>query len=128
MNISSGSSGLAAALTNPTHLAKQKGNLVNDYPVKFRGVEYIDAETAYQKVKRTSEWMNLDGLKSLMVEIMVCKFIQHPRLIEAVMKNGGVEFLKTCSHRVVGGRWEGIGMQSPFIQCLVEAFKKVTGA
>lgn len=129
MNISSNEKGLGGALTNPSELAYLKGNVVNHYPVKFRGVVYADAEKAYQETKRMSKMMTFEELQSLMVEIIVAKLIQNPRLIEAVAKRGGSEFLKKCSH-VVGhriSRWEGVGSQSAFIKCLTLAYQKVTG-
>lgn len=52
--ISSSAKGLAAALTNPTELAKSKGNLTQSYPVEFRGKTYKDAEAAYQALKSTA--------------------------------------------------------------------------
>lgn len=131
MNISSNEYGLGGALTNPTELSFLKKNVVNHYPVKFRGVVYADAEKAYQETKRMSKMMSFEELQDLMVEIIAAKFIQHPRLIEAVAKRGGSEWLKTCSH-IVGpahriSRWEGHGLQSAFIKCLTLAYHKVTG-
>lgn len=127
-NISSNEKGLGGALTNPSELAFLKGNVVNHYPVKFRGVVYADAENAYQETKNVSKMMSFVELQELMIEIIVQKFIQHPRLIEAVTKRGGSEWLMTCSH-IVGrmSRWEGNGMQSAFIRCLTLAYKKVAG-
>ena len=52
INIWSGSDiGIGAALTNPTELAFRKGNIKNRYPVTFRGVNFRDAESAYQEYK-----------------------------------------------------------------------------
>ena len=66
-----------AAFTNPTKLAKEKGNLKNDYKVLFNDREYDDAEEAYQenKGKDTSEDFDV------MVDIIVSKFLQHPKLM-----------------------------------------------
>ncbi len=47
INISSNMRGLGGGLTNPTVLAKRKGNIAADYPVMFRGTQYPDAEAAF---------------------------------------------------------------------------------
>lgn len=126
-NISSNSTGLFAALTNPTDLAKKKGNLVNDYPVTFRGKRFIDAETAYQETKRNSTWMTKQELVDLLTEVDVQKFLQNPRLLEEIAKRGGVDFLKSCSHHLYrDGFWTGDGLNSPTVAVLVAAYIRVT--
>lgn len=62
-----------------------------------------------------------------MISILIAKLQQHPRLVEAMGKNGGAEWLKTCSHKVPTAKnhfWEGAGTRSLFIQCLIAAYKR----
>lgn len=122
INIWSGSDiGIGAALTNPTELAFRKGNIKKRYPVVFRDVNFPDAEAAYQKHKSR----DLQESIEVMTEIIVCKLQQHPRLFEEITKRGGVEWLKQCRH-IVGvrnSRWEGNGLESNFILCLVFAYQ-----
>ena len=124
-NIYSGSSdGLLAALTNPTELAYRKGKLKHHYPITDKnGKTWRDAEAAYQAFKTG----NTPRDKQIMTRIIKRKFEQHPKLVEAVRKRGGAEYLKECSH-IVGSRrsrWEGVKMQSNFICCLVNAYKAI---
>jgi len=126
MNIYSGSSegnGLAAALTNPTELAFRKGKLQQKYPVTVDGRTFMDAEAAYKAAKRD---LTFRELQSLMVRVLVAKLQQHRRLWQAIAKQGGVEWLETCSHSVNGGRWEGVGRKSAFIRCLIAAYEELS--
>lgn len=129
MNIWSGSkehSGLAAALTNPTRLAKKKGMLQGDYPVKVGERTFEDAEQAYQTLKRElPHHAELPELERLMTKVLALKLTQHPRLVEAMKTKGGATWLSQARHVVRGGRWEGEGLKSPFIRSLVAAFKQV---
>jgi hypothetical protein len=120
-NIWSGSRQLAV-LTNPTCLAKRKGCLRGDYPITTDdGTTYPDIEAAYHAIGwgRKSD---MKFLSDLMVSLMVKKFKQYPQIREAVKDSGGVPWLRRCSHRVNGGRWEGAGESSPFIACLIRAY------
>jgi len=129
MNIYSGSeegNGLAAALTNPTALAQRKGRLQQGYPVRYRGVTYPDAEAAYQAQKRGQPRLSFEALQEIMIEVLVAKLIQYPRLVRAIRRQGGVAWLETCRHKVNGGRWEGVGTESAFLLCLMEAYRRVT--
>jgi len=139
---------LAAALTNPTELARKKGRVRGHYPVFFRGVRYADAEAAYQAHKMTvrkgaidelllggrEELMEavvelLRGREELMAEILLAKLEQHPKLAAAVARAGGETWLAACSHVVYGrGWWEGEGLASPFIRALVVAWRLHTAA
>ena len=105
INIWSGSDiGIGSALTNPTELAFRKNKIKNHYPVTFRGVNFRDAESAYQEYKSRDMQESIE----IMTEIIVCKLQQHPRLSEEITKRGGVEWLKRCRH-IVGvrnSRWE----------------------
>jgi hypothetical protein len=113
--------GIGAALINPTELAFRKNKIKNHYPVTFRGVNFRDAESAYQEYKSRDMQESIE----IMTEIIVCKLQQHPRLFEAITQRGGVEWLKRCRH-IVGvrnSRWEGYGLESNFILCLVFAYQ-----
>lgn len=126
MNISSNEKGLGGALTNPTELAKSKGNLKNSYPITFLGIKYVDSEQAYQDNK-----LNQDDFDyALMVDILVCKLEQYPMLIDGIKKRGGLPFISECSHFVFPSydkrsRWTGQGQESLFIKALTEAYKKI---
>ncbi len=128
INIFSGSkecNGLGAALTNPTALALRKGTLRSAYPVTVRGRTFKDSEAAYQTLKRESDRMSFAELKELMVEVLICKLEQYPRLVTAIDRRGGVAWLESCRHVVNGGRWEGNGVESAFIGCLIKAFTHI---
>lgn len=126
INIFSGAdTPLGAALTNPTELARQKGNLHRSYPVRFNNKHYPDAETAYQVLKPQA----VDNVE-LMAEIIVAKFKQHPDLAADVQTRGGAAWLRTCTHftnaRTEGAqRWEGAGINSPFIRVLADAYERL---
>jgi hypothetical protein len=122
-NIWSGSRKLAV-FTNPTALAKRKGNLNHDYPVVFRGRKYADAESAYQSAKRSGPWLSFAEREQLCTAVVAAKLAQYPILVETITENGGEAWIEACSHRVGGrGRWEGVGRQSAFIRCLLRAYK-----
>ena len=121
INIWSGSNNrLGAALTNPTELAFRKGKLKNHYPVEFRNELFPDAEAAFKKFK-------VGEIKAdirLMAVIIGVKLEQHPRLFNAIRENGGLDWLRECSHivGVRGSRWEGKGLDSNFILALTMAY------
>jgi hypothetical protein len=124
-NIWSGAGKGLAVLTNPTELAKRKGNLRNSYPVVFRGCEYADAEAAYQaNKKRVSMGQKRIGL---MAEIIECKLEQHPAIMQMITDSGGIKFIEACSHIVYGRSWwEGKGLASPFIMALSIAYEDLS--
>ncbi|HLO85465.1 MAG TPA: hypothetical protein VK203_10745 [Nostocaceae cyanobacterium] len=127
INIWSGSRdmlGLGAALTNPTEISFRKGNIQHHYPVTFNGVTYVDLEAAFQAnryyVDYRDEWL----MKVLMIE----KLGRNEKLFNAIAENGGVEWLKHCSHIVPTASrhdWEGYGLNSRFIKCLALAYEIV---
>lgn len=127
INIFSGEQGLGAALTNPTQMARLKGRLDRDYPVTYRGVLWPDVESAYKTLARDEP---SDATRqALMVELIALKFRQHPGLREEVVRRGGAQWLSACSH-FTGARteraqrWEGQGLESPFIQALMAGFER----
>jgi energy-coupling factor transporter ATP-binding protein EcfA2 len=122
--ISSDAKGLAAALTNPTELAKSKGNLTESYPVEFRGKTYKDAEAAYQALKSTATKDNgPNSTYNLMVEIIKTKLEQYPRLFNGITKQGGSEWILSKTHQPTSKNtvWE-TGGQNWFIKALNEAY------
>ena len=124
-NIASTSKGIAAALTNPTELAKQKGNLVNSYPVVYNGVTYKDAEAAYQANK--APYLANKTTGKLMVDIITAKLQQHPSLVKGIDAKGGEQWLRSSTHIVKGDNfWEtGAGKQNAFMNALIQAYKNV---
>lgn len=128
VEISSNAKGLAAALTNPTELAKSKGNLTQSYPVEFKGKTYKDAETAYQSLKGTAA--KDDGPNNtynLMVDIIKAKLEQHPRLVSEINKKGGSAWILSSTHQPTSQNsvWE-TGGQNWFIKSLNDAYIAVT--
>lgn len=124
-NIWSGSNdGLSAALTNCTEIAFRKGKLKNHYPIVDKnGVVLPDSEAAYKKYKTGD--LNKD--MAIMTRIIAAKLKQYPRLVKHIAKRGGTEWLESCSH-IVGvknSRWEGVGIESNFISCLIAAYEIV---
>ena len=118
-NIWSGSR-MLAVLTAPTELARKKGNLRKSYPVKAFDQEWPDVEKAYQTLKKGSDLERA----ALMTHLLYVRFEQYPQIGEAVRDSGGVAWLEECSHIVMGKvRWEGVGRQSRFIRCLIEAYE-----
>lgn len=127
MNIFSGSSdgdGLGASLTNPTGLARRKGKIKCDFPVRFNGIDWPDAEKAYLTLA-------IDDIAHddmLMTQIIAAKFAQHPSLAAKVQTHGGVAFLETCKH-ITNARsarfraWEGFGRASRFIRNLIAGYE-----
>ncbi|MDQ3399021.1 MAG: hypothetical protein M3511_14885 [Deinococcota bacterium] len=111
-----------AALTNPTELAKRKGNLKRSYPLRDKnGRVWADSEAAYKAFK-TGDTPRDEGI---MVRIIAAKLQQYPELLRGIEDRGGVAWLEQCSH-VVGvrnSRWEGKGRDSRFIRCLIAAFE-----
>lgn len=109
---------LAAALTNPTELARRKGKLSTSYPIHFYDRAWRDVEESYLALAKFER--NEMQCDVLMAKMIATKFLQHPRLIEGVKQAGGALFLMACRHFT--GRtneWTGAGMQSRFIRNLV---------
>lgn len=128
-NIWSGSKTLAV-LTNPTELAKKRGNLKHSYPVRIAGRDFPDAEAAYQILKgEYDHFLSQSERCCVMREVIQAKFECHPHLAEFVEFNGGVKWLEKCDHWVRARRvsrrsmWEGQGRESLFIQCLIEGYE-----
>jgi len=127
VNIRSGTADgpLAAALTNPTELARRKGRFAGTYPVTFRRRDCPDAEAAFQAHKTTTP---LADRETLMAEILAAKLEQHPKRAAAIRRADGEPGLATCSHVVHGrGWWEGYGFESPFIRALVVVWRLTRG-
>lgn len=130
INIFSGSQGIGGALTNMSERAREKGKIKHSYPVLINDVRYPDSEAAYQALKIPGNVEYNDGL---MIDIISLKFIQNRKLLDLVTRNGGVSWLKKCSHftNAVSTRfqaWEGQGMDSRFIRDLVFGYNKaITG-
>lgn len=130
INIWSGATGLAGALTNMTERAKEKGKIKHSYPVSLIGRKFEDAEQAYQLLKRPLDEDYNDGL---MVDIIAAKLLQHQKLLTLTTNRGGVAWLERCSHMVKArsvraASWEGYGRESRFMRNLIAGYvKAVTG-
>jgi hypothetical protein len=143
INIASDSKGLGGALTNPTVLAHNKGNLQNHYPVSYQdnphreatrnkaeiynwdkpdGVPFASAEDAYQFYKNS---VPLQEREKLMADILRAKLTQYPELTLTIQQKGGIRWLETCSHRTKAKDpyWEGGGQDSAFVRSLTVAYQ-----
>jgi hypothetical protein len=128
INISSNTRGLGGALTNPTCLAKRKGNLAGDYPVRFRGSCYPDAEAAFHA---HTQGLPFEAQQVVSAQIVEAKLRQHPRLVAAIRAEGGIAWLEQCVHRTGArtasfARWEGEGRGSAYLRTLIRAYEAVT--
>lgn len=123
MNISSRAiDPFLAALTNPTEIARRRGNLSRSYPVVDKtGRVWPDSEAAYKAFKTG----NTPHDERVMVRIIAAKLEQHPELVEGIEARGGRAFLEGCDHLVGvrGSRWEGRGTASRFIRSLIAAYE-----
>ena len=122
---------LGAALTNPTEKSKKNGNITSSYPVKIKGKTYVDAETAYQALKDTSEATTKPAKEDsknykLMVDIITAKLQQHPVLAEGINMYGGSEFILKSIHQPTKKDtvWETKG-KNWFISALNDAYLNV---
>jgi hypothetical protein len=137
VEISSNSKGLAAALTNPTELAKSKGNITQSYPIYYTWLNeqgeaqdsnFKDVEEAYQRLKDSSETKtkpSLDKSKNykLMVDLLKTKLEQYPRLVSEITKQGGSAWVLASTHQPTKQNtvWE-TGGENWFIKALNEAY------
>jgi hypothetical protein len=143
VEISSNAKGLAAALTNPTELAKSKGNLSQSYPIYYQWLNnegeaedgnFKDVEEAYQELKDNREAKTKPSKEDsknyrLMVELITAKLQQHPRLATEITKAGGSKWIMNATHQPTKQNtvWE-TGGQNWFILALNDAYAKVTSA
>jgi hypothetical protein len=130
-NIFSGERSARTVLTNPTELARKKGNLRHSYPVEIDGVVYPDAEEAYQRLKLgLDHFAGMAEREALCTRVIEVKLRQYPQLVEFITVNGGGQWLAQCRH-FTGARtqdfaeWEGVGYESAFIRCLIKAYRAV---
>lgn len=125
MNINSRSTDpLLAALTNPTEIARRRGNLSHSYLVVDKtGRRWPDSEAAYKAFKTG----NTPRDERVMVRIIAAKLRQHPELMKGIDERGGVALLERCTHLVgvKNSRWEGQGVESRFIRCLIADYADV---
>ena len=135
--------GLGAALSPETKLASYLGNLQNNYPVSYqdnkelpagnygpenypeikpKGQPFASANQAYHAYQQPSE--QATQKINRMTEILKAKLEQHPRLVKAIAKRGGVQFLENSTHISSSQDkfWDGLGKESPFIQALSAAY------
>jgi hypothetical protein len=128
VEISSNAKGLAAALTNPTELAKSKGNLTQSYPIEFRGKTYKDSEAAYQDLKSIATKDNgPNSTYNLMVNIIKAKLQQYPKLVNEITNQGGSAWILSSTHQPTkqNSVWE-TGGKNWFIKSLNDAYLATT--
>ena len=130
-NIFSGGSSLARELTN----------VGNEFPITFRGADFVNSEHAYQTWKTGA--FDPDGYAArggkvdkpvrgdtfaLMTEIIREKLTEYPDLVDDVRSRGGARWLLSCRHDVTGDAfWESAGKDG-FIKALANAYMDVTGS
>jgi len=126
-NIWSGAKSGLAVLTNPTELAFRKGNLRRHWPVEWDGKAYPDSEALYQFFSKNCKG-DADACYGMCTHAVACKLYQYPVVFESIKISCGVNFLEQCSHFVNGRspRWEGKGVESGFIRCLITAYKELS--
>jgi hypothetical protein len=130
-NIFSGELSARTVLTNPTELARKKGNLRFAYPVTIDGVVYPDAEEAYQRLKlKLGHFADMAEREALCTHVIEAKLRQHGQLVEFITVNGGVQWLAQCRHFTRArtqafAEWEGVGYNSAFIRALIKAYRAV---
>lgn len=136
-NIWSGEHSPLAVLTNPTAIAKRKGTLRKDYPVRHAGQVFEDAEAVYHAIVtplKTKGYVAPARRELCSAYVAALKLSQHPQLVELIEANGGEAWLLQCSHFLSRTRrqpttfWEGQGAQSAFIRSLARAYAHVTGS
>lgn len=127
-NISSKGSAFARKLTN----------IGNNLTVEYKGTIFRNAEHAYQTWKSGefdesafkstafkpvgSKKVNKETNYQTMVEILTAKLQQHPELIEGITQRGGLAYLASSTHSVIGDAfWESSG-QNKFIEALIDAY------
>jgi len=125
-NIWSGADGGLAVLTNPTEIAFRKGKLKRHYPLSYNDKTYRDSE-AFYKAKSYNVKPNTKRCYQICKCAIVMKLQQYPEIFEAIKNSGGIEFLEQCSHIVynTSRRWEGHGVGSGYIRCLIGAYELV---
>lgn len=125
INIYSGESGLGAALTNPTELAKRKGGITRSYPIRVDGALFGDVEIAYFSLR--TKCQNDQEIRELMTALIAIKLQTYPELQQAITDHGGVAWLQKCTHYTSSNRqnistWEGDATSSKFIQLLIQGY------
>jgi hypothetical protein len=131
INISSKGDAFSKKLTNPG----------NDLEVEYKGTSFRNAEHAYQTWKSgefDEKAFNSTAFKPVgtkpankktnyqtMVEILTAKLEQHPELLTEIKEKGGLDFIKSSTHDVVGDNfWETKG-QNKFIKALADAYQQL---
>ena len=98
--ISSSAKGIGGSLSLNTAKAKKEGLITKDYPVTFRGKEYVDAAATYDahKATYTIALGEAEAAKvKLLREILGERFKQHLNLFGNVYDKGGVDFILKSS-------------------------------
>ena len=137
-----GISPFLAALTNRTNdlprtgkggstSSLEKGNVKNRYPVVFGGRIYPSSEHAYLQLSPEAGKPDTVSPEEidLMARIIAEKLRQNPKLLERVQQRiAGVgesatpqDWVQLLVHWTqAAGRWEGNGLESPFLQALAK--------
>lgn len=122
---------LACALSLKTGLSTRRGLLDNSLPMSFSDSElgaensqYVDAFNAYLANKENKKEKGFK--QKLMISVLTQKLVQHFGLVKTISSKGGVIWLQKCSYKDQDNSyWSGYGVRSPFIYCLIEAYKSV---
>jgi hypothetical protein len=115
--------------TNGATSSYEHGNISERFPVVFKGKVYPSAEHAYVASNVSSEKAETvsDEEIRIMTEVITEKLRQHPALltkIQAKMSKLGADTTGTQWADILvhwtksGGRWEGNGLESPFLRAL----------
>jgi len=127
--ISCNTKGIGAALSINDRKAKSLGNIKLSYPTNFKGQVYdycIDIwkdNNIYQKY--FEQYQNeTDAKIRLMIDILTEKFTSNPDFWDKVSFRGGVHYLSRCSLSTNNDLWDGHGLDSLYISCLIKAFNE----
>lgn len=128
--------------SNGSEFAKQLTNPGNNLTVTYKGKTFRNAEHAYQTWKSgefDEDAYNSTAFKPIgskpvnkhtnfqtMVEILTAKLQQHPELVDGINQRGGILYLESSTHNVIGDKyWETKTGQNAFIKALIQAYNSV---
>lgn len=136
-NISSYSSDLGFALTNPVFISPSGYEWKRDWNdnqkawreymkngIVFNGKKYRDVEDAYQKNK--NNYPIGEARDNFMKSLIKIKLETYPKLIELIDTKGGVDYLRDSIHQPTkqNSHWE-TGGNNAFIKALTQAYLEV---
>lgn len=123
---------LACTLSRKTGLSARRGLIGYNLEMTFCDPElgaeeakYVDAFNAYLANKNNKQEKGFK--QKLMISVLTQKLEQHFGIVKTISHMGGVVWLQKCSYKDDDNNsyWSGQGIRSPYISCLIEAYKAV---